>query len=63
MHSFEYGCASPPFNNVWTISVERKQNHDLLNNDLYNLPKIKFEQFRKIPRYALPFEWKTKADG
>ncbi len=34
-----------------------ENNYNLCNNDLYNLPQIRLELFRKIPLYSLPFEW------
>lgn len=36
--------------------------HNLRNNELYNLPVIRLELFRKIPLYSLPFEWNNIGD-
>jgi hypothetical protein len=62
MHSVEYGYAPHSFNNIWVKNVNRQLNHDLRNNDQYNLPQIRLEQFRKIPLYSLPSEWNNLGD-
>ena len=57
MHSIEYEYAPSSFSNIWVKNINRQINHDLRNNDLYNLPQIRLELFRKIPLYSIPYEW------
>jgi hypothetical protein len=47
MHSIEYEYAPPSYSNVWSKNVNRQQNYNLRNNDLYNLPQIRLELFKK----------------
>jgi hypothetical protein len=57
MHGVEYGYASSSFNNIWTKNANRDHEHNLRNNELYRLPHIRLELFRKIPLYLLLSEW------
>jgi hypothetical protein len=57
MHGVEYGYAPSSFNNIWTKNANRDHEHNLCNNELYRLPHIRLELFRKIPLYLLPSEW------
>jgi hypothetical protein len=57
MHSIEYDYAPRSFTGTWEKNVNRHLNHDLRNNELYNLPNVRLELFRKIPLYSIPYEW------
>jgi hypothetical protein len=62
MHAVEYNYAPSSFGDIWTKNAVRHAEHNLRNNELYNLPVIRLELFRKIPLYSLPFEWNNIGD-
>jgi hypothetical protein len=48
MHSVEYGYRHLPLEvSGLYVNMNRQHNHDLRYSDLYNVPLIRLEQFRK----------------
>ncbi len=63
MHSVGYNYSPPAFDNTWMINAERNTGHHLRNQDIFTLPNVRIEQFRKFPLYALPLEWNNLSDN
>jgi hypothetical protein len=61
-HVVEYNYAPSSFDDIWTKNAGRHAEHNLRNNELYNLPVIRLELFSKIPLYSLPFQWNNIGD-
>jgi hypothetical protein len=57
MHSIKYTYAPPSFSNIWAKSNARDLDYNLRNAELYSVPNIRFELFRKIPFISLPTAW------
>ncbi len=62
MHSVAYGYAPPSFRDVWSLNESRGLNYELRNHDIFVIPTVRIELFRKIPLYALPHEWNNLAE-
>ena len=45
------------FQHAWTKNNERENAPKLRNENEFRLPIPRIEQFKKIPLYALPYEW------
>jgi hypothetical protein len=41
MHAVEYKYAPSSFDDIWTKNAARHADHDLRNNEVYNLPVIR----------------------
>jgi len=57
MHSVYYDYAPTSFQQTWTKSNERDNAPNLRNKNDFRLPNPRIEFFKKIPLYALPYEW------
>ncbi len=62
MHSVAYGYAPPSFRDVWSLNESRELNYELRNHDIFVIPTVRIELFRKIPLYALSHEWNNLAE-
>ena len=56
MHSIYYNYAPSSFANTWTKNNQRNKLN-LRNENLFNLPFPRTEQFKKLTLYSLPSEW------
>ncbi len=52
----------PPFRDAWSLIESRGLNYELRNHDIFVIPTVRIELFRKIPLYALPYEWTNLAE-
>ena len=57
MHSVYYDYAPTSFQQTWTKNNERDNAPNLRNENDFRLPNPRIEFFKKIPLYALPYEW------
>jgi len=57
MHSVHYNYSPTSFQQVWQLNAVRHGDRNLRNNDHYNLPVPRTEQFKRLPLYSLPLEW------
>jgi len=63
MHAVAYGYAPSSFRNVWTVNESRDLNYELRNRDIFSIPPVRIELFRKIPLYSLPNEWNNLVEN
>jgi len=61
MHSVCYAYAPKSFENTWLKNAVRAPDLNLRNNDEYNLPHPRTEQFKKSTYYSLPSVWNNLA--
>ncbi len=45
------------YNNTWTKNNTRDLDYNLRNADLFIIPNIRIEDFRKNPLVSLPTAW------
>ena len=57
MHSVYYDYAPTSFQQTWTKNNARDNAPNLRNDNDFRLPNPRIEYFKKIPLYALPYEW------
>jgi len=57
MHSVYYDYAPTSFQQTWIKNNERDNAPNLRNENDFRLPNPRIEFFKKIPLYALPYEW------
>jgi hypothetical protein len=57
MHAIEYNYAPPAFSDTWTKNNTRDLDYNLRNADLFIIPNIRIEHFRKNPLVSLPTAW------
>jgi hypothetical protein len=62
MHSVAYGYTPIAFRDVWTLNENRGLNYELRNRDVFAIPTVRIESFRKILLYSLPHEWNNLAE-
>lgn len=62
MHSVYYRYCPKSFNTTWSRNNERNNDHNLRNNNLFDLTNPRTEFFKKSPLYALPFEWNNSGN-
>jgi hypothetical protein len=63
MHSISYKYAPESFSGTWTKNETRNNEYQLRNDDLFTLPTLRIELFRKIPLYSLPLAWNELPDS
>ena len=55
--SIYYDYAPRSFQQVGAMNIERQNEHKLRNENDFNLPNQRLEQFKKFAIYSLPHEW------
>jgi hypothetical protein len=62
MHSIRYQYCPKSFRNEFASNPPDNVPYDLRNVNNFFLPRARIEMFKKIPIYALPFEWNNLGD-
>ena len=62
MHAIYNNVAPPSFTNVWQKNNIREQQYDLRNQDIFIIPKPRFEGFKKYPLYSFAKTWNESGD-
>ncbi len=51
------------FFGIWAKNETRNNDYQLRNDDLFILPTLRIELFRKVPLYSLPHAWNELSDS
>ena len=62
MHAIMFNYSHCSFDNVWQKNEQRERGYLLRNAEEYQLPRVNHEQIRRMPIYALPYEWNRLGD-
>jgi hypothetical protein len=63
MHSIAFNYAPASFSETWAKNETRNNDYQLRNDDLFILPTLRIELFRKVPLYSLPLAWNELSDS
>ena len=62
MHSIHFNYAPQSFEGLWQKKSERPGGHLIRNEHLFDLPAPRIEIFKRLPTYALAYEWNNSGN-